>query len=36
MNSVMDFEQVRGGPLPCVYVPRREAKYDYAMTVIPG
>jgi len=33
---VVNFEEVSGGALPCVYVPGDAADYDYAMTVIPG
>src|SRR5437899_7959973 len=33
---VVNFEEVSGGALPCVYVPGEMADYDYAMTVIPG
>lgn len=33
---VVNFEEVSGGPLPCVYVPSEAEGYDYAMTVIPG
>jgi hypothetical protein len=33
---VVNFEEVSGGALPCVYVPGETADYDYAMTVIPG
>lgn len=33
---VVDFEEVSGGPLPCVYVPGEATDYDYALTVIPG
>jgi hypothetical protein len=33
---VVNFEEVSGGALPCVYVPREAEGYDYAMTVIPG
>jgi hypothetical protein len=33
---VVNFEDVSGGALPCVYVPGEAADYDYAMTVIPG
>jgi hypothetical protein len=33
---VVDFNQVSGGPLPCVYVPGEMADYDYALTAIPG
>ena len=33
---VVNFEEVAGGPLPCVWVPGQMSEYDYAMTVIPG
>ena len=33
---VVNFEEVAGAPLPCVYLPGDMAEYDYAMTVIPG
>lgn len=33
---VVNFEDVTGGPLPCVYVPGQMTDYDYALTVIPG
>lgn len=33
---VMNFEEVCGGPLPCIWVPGQVVDYDYAMTVIPG
>lgn len=33
---VVNFEEVSGSALPCVYVPSEAADYDYAMTVIPG
>ena len=33
---MVDFDEVTGGPLPCVYVPGDMSDYDYAMTVIPG
>ena len=33
---VVNFEQVSGAPLPCIYVPGQAADYDYAMTVIPA
>jgi hypothetical protein len=33
---VVNFEEVCGSPLPCVYVPGETANYDYAMTAIPG
>jgi hypothetical protein len=33
---VVNFEDVSGTALPCVYVPGEMADYDYALTVIPG
>ena len=34
---VVNFEEVSGGALPCVYIPcEKEDEYDYALTVIPG
>jgi hypothetical protein len=33
---VVNFEQVSGHALPCVYVPGESQEYDYALTVIPG
>ena len=33
---VVDFVEVSGGPLPCVYVPGEKDEYDYALTAIPG
>lgn len=33
---VVDFEDVSGNPLPCVWVPNQMEDYDYALTVIPG
>lgn len=33
---VINFEEVSGGALPCVFVPGEMADYDYALTVIPG
>src|SRR5690606_9702693 len=33
---IVNFEQVSGCPLPCVWVPNEHGEYDYAMTVIPG
>jgi hypothetical protein len=32
----VDFSEVSGGPLPCVYVPGNNEDYDYALTAIPG
>lgn len=33
---VIDFREVSGSPLPCVYVPGQTDDYDYALTAIPG
>lgn len=33
---VVDFSEVSGTALPCVYVPGGEGEYDYALTAIPG
>lgn len=33
---VVDFEDVSGSPLPCIFIPSDMSDYDYAMTVIPG
>jgi len=33
---VVNFNEVSGAPLPCVYVPGEMTDYDYALTVIPG
>lgn len=33
---VVDFKEVSGSPLPCVYVPGENDDYDYAMTAVPG
>jgi hypothetical protein len=34
---VVNFEEVSGGALPCVYIPcQKQDEYDYALTVIPG
>ncbi len=33
---IVNFEELAGGPLPCVWVPGQMSEYDYAMTVIPG
>ena len=32
----VDFNEVSGSPLPCVYVPSENDDYDYAMTAVPG
>ena len=32
----VDFNEVSGGPLPCVFVPGENDDYDYALTAIPG
>lgn len=33
---VINFEDVAGAPLPCVWVGTEDGEYDYAMTVVPG
>lgn len=33
---VVDFNEVSGSPLPCVYVPGDNKDYDYALAAIPG
>lgn len=33
---IVNFQEVCGQPLPCVYVPGTASDYDYALTVIPG
>ena len=33
---VVNFDQVSGGALPCVYVPGEKIDYDFALTFIPG
>ncbi len=33
---VVDFNEVSGLPLPCVFVPGQNDDYDYALTAIPG
>jgi hypothetical protein len=33
---VVDFQQVSGGALPCVWIPGETTDYDYALTAIPG
>jgi hypothetical protein len=33
---VVNFQEVSGGPLPCVWIPGETTDYDYALTVIPG
>ena len=33
---VVDFIEVSGSPLPCVFVPGENDDYDYALTAIPG
>ncbi|XLZ69057.1 AIPR family protein [Massilia sp. SR12] len=33
---VVDFSEVSGSPLPCVFVPGTTEEYDYALTAIPG
>jgi len=33
---VVNFEEVSGGALPCVFVPGESSDYDYALTAFPG
>lgn len=33
---VVNFGEISGGPLPCVWVSAEHGEYDYAMTVLPG
>lgn len=33
---VVDFTEVSGSPLPCVFIPSETEDYDYALTAIPG
>ncbi len=33
---VVNFEDVSGSPLPCVFVPGAAGEYDYALTAVPG
>ncbi|MBF0440178.1 MAG: AIPR family protein [Magnetococcales bacterium] len=33
---VVNFEEVAGGALPCVYIPGDMDEYDYALTIFPG
>jgi hypothetical protein len=33
---MVDFKEVSGSSLPCVYVPGENDDYDYAMTAVPG
>lgn len=33
---IVDFADVAGGPIPCVYVKGELIEYDYALTAIPG
>lgn len=33
---VVDFGEVSGSPLPCVFVPGGTDEYDYALTAVPG
>ncbi|MGF6808388.1 hypothetical protein OKW30_003514 [Paraburkholderia sp. Clong3] len=33
---VVNFKEVSGAPIPCVYVPGANGDYDYALTAIPG
>lgn len=33
---IVNFEEVSGQPLPCVFVPGDKGQYDYALTAVPG
>ncbi|TRY21759.1 abortive phage infection protein, partial [Geobacillus sp. LEMMJ02] len=33
---IVDFNDVCGSPLPCVFVPGNGEDYDYALTAVPG
>ncbi|GAB6059123.1 AIPR family protein [Desulfonatronum parangueonense] len=33
---VVNFQEIAGTPLPCIYIPGDMEEYDYALTVIPG
>ncbi|KQP24745.1 abortive phage infection protein [Methylobacterium sp. Leaf102] len=33
---VVNFEEVAGGAIPCIFVPGENTEYDYALTTIPG
>jgi hypothetical protein len=33
---VVDFNQVCGSPLPCVFIPSSDSEHNYALTAIPG
>jgi hypothetical protein len=33
---VINFEEVSGSAIPCVWIPNEMGEYDYAMTVVPG
>lgn len=33
---VVNFEDISGSALPCIWIPNEMEEYDYAMTVIPG
>lgn len=33
---VIDFSEVSGSPLPCVFIPGETDEYDYALTAVPG
>ena len=36
IELVVDFNEVSGSPLPCVFVPGETGDYDYALTAFPG
>ena len=33
---MVDFTEVSGSPMPCVFVPGETDEYDYALTAVPG
>lgn len=33
---VVNFEEISGNAIPCVYVPGGKSEYDYALTAVPG
>lgn len=35
-DLIINFEEVSGSALPCIYIPGEMSEYDYALTVIPG
>lgn len=33
---MVDFNEIAGAPIPCVFVPGPDGEYDYALTAVPG